>query len=79
MQVVLEGIRGEIPVAELCTKYEINQAQYYKWRDLLLNGAERVFIPDLDKEKDRMRKKIDRLTQHIGELTIELKKTEELL
>jgi len=45
-------------VAELCTRYEISQGQYYKWRDLLLNGADRVFVPDPDKEKERMRKRI---------------------
>lgn len=79
MQIVLEGLKGQLPVAELCNKYELSQSQYYKWRDLLLEGADRVFVPDPDKEKDRMRKKIDRLNQHIGELTVELKKTEELL
>lgn len=79
MQIVLEGIKGNLSVAELCNKYELSQSQYYKWRDLLLEGANRVFVPDPDKEKERMRKKIDRLNQHIGELTVELKKTEELL
>ena len=79
MQIVLEGIKGNLSVAELCNKYELSQSQYYKWRDLLLEGADRVFVPDPDKEKERMRKKIDRLNQHIGELTVELKKTEELL
>ena len=79
MQIVLEGIKGNLSVAELCNKYELSQSQYYKWRDLLLDGADRVFVPDPDKEKERMRKKIDRLNQHIGELTVELKKTEELL
>lgn len=79
MQIVLEGIKGNLSVAELCNKYELSQSQYYKWRNLLLEGADRVFVPDPDKEKERMRKKIDRLNQHIGELTVELKKTEELL
>jgi hypothetical protein len=59
--------------------YEISQSQYYKWRDLVLDGADRVCVPDPDKEKERMRKKINKLNQHIGELTVELKKTEELL
>lgn len=79
MQIVVEGIKGHLSVAELCNKYELSQSQYYKWRDLLLDGADRVFVPDPDKEKERMRKKIDKLNQHIGELTVELKKTEELL
>ena len=29
--IVMEAIRGEIPVAELCRKYGIHQAQFYRW------------------------------------------------
>ena len=79
MQIVVEGFKSGASVVELCTRYEISQGQYYKWRDLLLNGADRVFVPDPDKEKERMRKRIDKLNQTIGELTVELKKTEKLL
>ncbi len=79
LQIVLEGIKSTSPLAEICNKYEVSQTQYYRWRDLLFNGADKVFVPDPDKEKDRMLKKINKLTQHIGELTVELKKTEELL
>jgi len=79
LQIVLEGIKSTVPLAEICNKYEVSQSQFYRWRDLLLNGANKVFVPDPDKEKERMRKKINKLTQHIGELTVELKKTEELL
>ena len=79
MQIVLEGIKGKIPIGELCHKHDISQNQYYKWRDMLLNGADKLFVPDPDKEKERMKRKIDKLNQTIGELTVELKKTEELL
>lgn len=79
LQIVLEGIKGQIPVAELCTKYGIVQSQYYKWRDLLLSGADRLFVPDRDKEKERLKRENSNLKMHIGELTVELKKTEELL
>jgi transposase len=79
MQIVLEGLKSDLSVAELCTKHGVGQGQYYKWRDLLLNGADRIFVPDPDKEKERMRNKINTLNQTIGELTVELKKTEQLL
>lgn len=79
LQIVLEGLRGQMSIAEICNKHEIGQGQYYKWRDMLLNGADKIYIPDRDKEKERMHKKIEKLNQHIGELTVELKKTEELL
>ena len=78
-QIVLEGLKGGASISEVCHRHEITQAQYYKWRDTVLGGADRLFSGDPDKEKERMRKKIDRLNQHIGELTVELKKTEALL
>lgn len=79
MQIVLEGFKNGGSVAELCTRHEISQGQYYKWRDMLLNGADRIFVADPDKEKERMRNKINQLNQTIGELTVELKKTEKHL
>ena len=42
-QIVLEGMKGTVPLAELCGKYEIHQTQYYKWRDQLLNKGEKAF------------------------------------
>ena len=45
-------------------------------RDLLLSGADRIFVPDPDKEKDRLKRENTQLKTHIGELTVELKKTE---
>ena len=48
-------------------------------RDLLLNGADRLFVPDPDKEKERLKRENSTLKMHIGELTVELKKTEERL
>ncbi len=79
MKIVVEVFKRGSYVAELCTRYDISQGRYYKWRGLLLNGADRVFVPDSDNEKERMRKRIDKLNQTIGELTVELKKTEKRL
>ena len=79
LQIVLEGIKGHTPIAELCITHGIVQSQYYKWRDLLLNGADRLFVPAPDKEKERLKRENSTLKMHIGELTVELKKTEELL
>jgi len=40
-QVVLEGLRGK-PVAEICTQYQIHQAQYYKWRDEFFSTGQKL-------------------------------------
>jgi len=36
--VVLEGLRGETSVAELCRKYQISDATYYKRKDKFFEG-----------------------------------------
>ena len=79
LQIILEGLKGHINIGELCNKHEISQGQYYKWRDQILNSADKIFIADNDKEKNRLKRENTRLKTVIGDLTVELKKTEELL
>ena len=39
IRIVLEGLRGEIPISELCRKEGISAATYYKWsKDFLEAG-----------------------------------------
>ncbi len=39
MSIILQGIKGEMSVAELCRNHSISQSQFYKWRSLFLEGA----------------------------------------
>jgi len=76
-KIVFEGLSGR-PVSEICNEYGIHQNQYYIWRDKFLSEAHKAF----DSKKDvgeviRLRKKNKELTQIIGSLTVELKKTED--
>ena len=71
MQIALEVMRVKTSIAELCNKYKIVQSQYYKWCDLLLSGADRIFVPDPDK-KNRHKHENTQLKTNIEELTVEL-------
>ena len=76
-KIVLEGL-SERPVSEICNEYGIHQNQYYIWRDKFLSEAHKAFDSKKDLgEVNRLRKKTQELTQIIGSLTIELKKTED--
>jgi len=76
-KIVLEGLSGR-PVSEICNEYVIHQNQYYIWRDKFLTEAHKAFDSKKDiGEIDRLRKKNQALTQIIGSLTVELKKTED--
>jgi len=76
LQIILEGVAGKRGMSELCTHYEISQSQYYKWRDQFLKSAHQLFDLNPDKKTERLEAKVKKLTGLVGELTIELKKTE---
>ncbi len=76
-KIVLEGLSGR-PVSEICNEYGIHQNQYYIWRDKFLSEAHKAFDSKKDLGKvNRLRNKNQQLTQIIGSLTVELKKTED--
>ncbi len=78
-KIVLEGLSGK-PLGELCNQHQISQNQYYLWRDKFLSEAHRAFESKEDGgEVSRLKAKTMRLQQIIGQLTVELKKTEDEL
>jgi transposase-like protein len=75
--VVIQGLRGK-PVGEICLEHQISQTQYYLWRDQFLANASQVF-DDSEKKAESLAKENANLRKIIGDLTVELKKTEEWL
>jgi len=75
--VVLQGLKGK-PVAEICQEHQINQNLYYKWRDQFLANMDQVFV-DKEKITEKLNSENKHLRKIIGDLTVELKKTEEWL
>lgn len=76
-QIVLEGLSGKIEVSKMCNKYEISQAQYYKWRDQFLQTCHQAFeTKDISKKEQKLKDETIKLKKIIGDLTVELKKNE---
>ena len=76
-KIVLEGLQGHVTVSELCSKYEVHQSQYYTWRDQFLREGVQVFQNnDASKREDHLKKKMAKMEQVIGKLTLELKKND---
>jgi transposase-like protein len=77
--IVIEGLKGK-PVAELCTEHQISQAQYYQWRDQFLAHAPKAFeVHEQSQREARLARENARLKTLVGELTLELKKSDEVL
>jgi transposase-like protein len=75
--IVLQGLKGK-PVGEICLEHQISQTQYYRWRDQFLANAHQVFAEN-EKRETRLTRENTRFRKIIGDMTVELKKTEELL
>lgn len=76
--IVLQGLQGKA-VAALCTEHQISQAQYYQWRDQFLTHAGQAFeVHQHSQRESRLQQENARLKQVVGELTLELKKNDEV-
>lgn len=77
LQIVIQGLRGDIPVSQLCTRHGINQTQYYQWKDRLLKDGSKLFDHGgPDHEAERLKRENQQLKGIIGDLTVELKKSD---
>jgi transposase len=82
LKIVLEGMSGNISIADLCRKYNVKPARFYYWKDQLMNSASEIFENRGRKaDEDRMRsekdQEIQRLKNVIAEITqenLEIKK-----
>ncbi len=76
-QIVIEGLRGR-PIAELCNEHQISQTQYYQWRDQFFSNASKAFDVHQESQREaRLVRENGRLKSLVGELTLELKKSDE--
>ena len=73
LAIVLEGLKGECRISELCNAHGISQGMYCKWRDQLLTDGAKLFERGgVDHARERLERENRKLKETIGELTIEL-------
>ncbi len=71
--IVLEGLKGEISVSELCRKHGISQTMYYKWRDKFLEGGKKWLTGNGISDGSKSEKaKIEELERVIGKQAVEI-------
>ena len=52
IRIVLEGLRGEVSIAELCRKEGINQNLYYRWSKEFLEAGKKRLAGDTARDLD---------------------------
>jgi transposase-like protein len=73
---VLEGLKGK-SVGVICQDYQISQAQYDQWRDQFLTNAPKTLeVAQQTDREARLQRENARLKSLVGELTLELKKSD---
>ena len=50
IQIVMEALRAEMSVAELCRKYSIHESQFYKWNKEFLEAGKKRLAGDVIRE-----------------------------
>lgn len=80
--IVLEVLRGDRSMSEVCREHHISLSLFYRWKDKFMTGALKALSPPSHGLGDHNGGEVRQLKQLIGELTIEnqiLKKTQELM
>jgi transposase len=77
IRIVLEGLRGEIPISELCRREGVSAATYYKWsKDFLDAGKNGLTLSTKrDATTDEVRKlkdENDSLKKAVADLMLEV-------
>jgi transposase len=77
IRIVLEGLRGEISISELCRREGIAASIYYKWSKSFLeagkNGLTRTILRDATTDEVRhLKSENDDLKKAVAELTLDV-------
>ena len=73
--IVMEALRAEMSVAELCRKYSIIESQFYKWNKEFLEAGKKRLSGDTTREATsdevaELKKENQRLKETVADLVI---------
>ena len=73
--IVMEGLRAESSVAELCRKHQINESQFYKWNKEFMEAGKKRLEGDQTREATsdevaELRKENARLKETVADLVL---------
>lgn len=75
IRIVIDGLRGELSVAELCRREGISQSLYYKWSKEFLEAGKQRLAGNTKRqaasdEVSEMRNELDQLKLLVAELSL---------
>lgn len=73
ISVVMDILKGEQTLSQICSKYSIHPTQARRWKEKLLEGVKQSFTGETGAQQLRQKDKlIDDLYQEIGKLKYQL-------
>ena len=75
IRIVLEGMRGEASIAELCRREGLNQNVYYRWSKEFLEAGKQRLAGDIKREASSsevtgLKKENDRLKRLVADIML---------
>jgi transposase-like protein len=73
LSIVLEGLKAETSISDICRKHGLSQTLYYKWRDKFLEGGKKGLMNSSGGSSGNHDKsKLEEYEKVIGRQTIEI-------
>jgi transposase-like protein len=72
LETVLDGLRGEKTVAQICRERDITESLYYKWRDAFMERATAIFADQRGPQRDEQAERIAELERLAGKQSLEI-------
>jgi transposase len=84
IRIVLEGLRGEIPVSQLCRRESISPALYYKWSKAFLEAGKNGLTVDTKRDATkveviRLREENEALKKAVAESVLDVQRLKKSL
>ena len=68
---VMEGLRGEKSIAQICRERGIKDNQYYQWREIFIERSAEIFADQRKHRGQEKEERIAELERMLGRLTME--------
>lgn len=69
---VIEGLRGEKSIAQICRERNITESLHYKWKQAFIEQAPKIFEDKRGATQDDQAYQVAELEQMVGRLTMEV-------
>ena len=75
IRIILEGLRGEVSIAEICRKEGIHPNHYYRWSKDFLEAGKKRLLGDTTREAnsdevEQLKKENDQLKELVANLSL---------